>query len=1099
MRELLTTLIDRVDGKNVQSVHHLQVGMGGGKSHTLLLLYYLSKAPDKALPIIKREKIASHIPDFRVVVLDGMRLNADYSTQYPDGSYVLTFWGHLFKQLGVYDKYKEVDDLTKCPSTPMLKEIFAEKPTLILFDEILNYVPNILNSPRQLDRMQAFLQNLTTAVKETTGCALVITTPIGVYEEAQKFVTAILNRYCSPTPVSGDREYKNIRRRALYKDNFQDHQSEIEAIAQHYEALVEKHQPDQAHNLAIQIQENYPFHPFVDRTLKNLKEKEEFQNVRDELRFLVGLIYSVQASKDPDTTLINIGHANLQDKYVRGGTVSKLQDPILLTRLDTDLETRIPLIPDQIQPTARKALTCIVLNSLHTASPLQQGITEEDAIFALLTPNTSPQLIKEALKQIRQNLWFVDTPNERYTFGRPNINHLVDSWIKRIEDSDQYKGRWWDRIQTELTRWHREATRYNFTTAREKGKSTLFSSGNVLTWVHRSEEIPDDMDLKLVLTDYTITPSGETRAVNTSEEAAQAVKDLYENYRTTSRNYKNTVYFLVANRTQLEKNGPITYAKQLMALEEMTKNRQQLHDMIGDSGLKTIDSMRMETERSLYPSTASVYQYLVYPSASGLSVIELGTDRIQTENIINLVEDKLRNQAKKIVEQISPRSIIDRYWPESGDRVDVKTIIEGFYRRPEKEVTTNQNNIYDAIREAIKEGYIAYTYGEETIFQQTLFDVRDDGILTRNPDISTVEFKAQDQLGQDISVSIIIDDMSQHNTPYSRTDLRNQRHKVRVQIPNGLTFEKWTDGITSEEREIEWTYNTTYICTFSLPPPPPVDEVDLSVYAVDRAKNESLQAHFAVNGVTYTTPQTIKVRKGRKQKIMIQPPQGYSFDSWNSGELSTNLDQLTEVDTNLTAYFNPIQPGAETITGTGSIQDMIKEIQEYLEKQVKETRLIFKIKINDLTKVYGAITMLHSPPYTLELTASADKNKPIQTLTLNAQANDKNQGDLKTIITQLRGFLEEAEVTIHNKEDDYKPLKTIMNETALTALGKTNGNLTYRLIAVADTDLPKPSRTLAGVLDKGNSKQATKQNPAVRPPTQVHLRVRHQRAGWRQR
>jgi hypothetical protein len=503
-----------------------------------------------------------------------------------------------------------------------------------------------------------------------------------------------------------------------------------------------------------------------------------------------------------------------------------------------------------------------------------------------------------------------------------------------------------------------------------------------------------------------------------------------------------------------------------MALEEMTKNRQQLHDMIGDSGLKTIDAMRIETERSLYPSTASVYQYLVYPSASGLSVIELGADRIQTENIINLIEDKLRNQAKKIVEQISPRSIIDRYWPESGDRVDVKTIIEGFYRRPEKEVTTNQNNIYVAIREAIKEGYIAYTYGEETIFQQTHFDVKDDGILTRNPDISTVEFKAQDQLGQEISVSMVIDDRSQHNTPYSRTDLRNQRHKVRVQIPNGLKFEKWTDGNTSEEREIEWTYNTTYICTFSLPPPPPVDEVDLSVYAVDRAKNESLQAHFAINGVTYTTPQTIKVRKGRKQKITIQPPQGYSFDSWNSGELSTNLDQLTEVDTNLTAYFNPIQPGAETITGTGSIQDMIKEIQGHLEKQVKETRLIFKIKINDLTKVYGAITMLHSSPYTLELTASADKNKPIQTLTLNAQANDKNQGDLKTIITQLRGFLEEAEVTIHNKEDDYKPLKTIMNETALTVLGKTNGNLTYRLIAVADTDLPKPSRTLAGVLDK---------------------------------
>lgn len=1066
IKDLLSTIIKRVDGEAVQSIHHLQVGMGGGKSHTLLLLYYLSKEPKKALPILKREGIATHVPEFRVAILDGMRLNANFRTDYPDGSSVNTFWGHLFKQLGVYEKFKNVDRLEESPGAPMLKETLAGKPTLILFDEIMSYIPNLLNYPRRLERMQAFLQALTTAVKETPGCALVITTPVGVYVEGQKYVTEILSRYCSPTPISGDKESKNIRRRALYLDDFQRINPTIEATAREYEKLYSRYLPNRAPGAVDQIRDNYPFHPFVDQTLKNLKDNPVFQNVRDELRFLVGLIYSVQSTKDPDASLITIGHARLEDKYVRGGTVSKLQDPVLLTRLDDELENRIPEIPVDLQPAARKALATIVLNSLNTTSPLQQGVSEEEANYALITPGSNPTLISESLKQIRKTLWFVDSKNDRYTFGRPNLNKIVDTWMRRIEEADEFKGRWWDKIQAELGKWHREATRTTFTAARENGASPLFNSGDVLTWVNRSDEIPDDTDLKLILTDYTISPTGLTRATNTPEKAAQAVKDLYETYGSTPRNYKNTVYFLVAGRTLVERDGPLDHAKQLMALEEMTRNKQQLLDLLGEQDVKYVDSMKADATRNFYPSTIDVYQYLVYPSSGGLAVIQLGEERRQIENLITIVEGKLRTQAKKVVDRVSPDTLLDRYWPKGSDRAEVKTIIEGFYRRPEIEVITSNNIAYDAVRQAVQEGKLAYVHGGETHYLKPLIDVRDDGILIRNPKVATIEVRAEDEAGVELHVTVDLDGREQKTTPAQRTDLQAQKHRVRVLAPLDYTFSGWSDGAQGEEREIEWSHNATYTARFKQPTVAPIEAVALSIYAVDAKANQSLNADFAIDNEKYTTPRSINVRKGKLYRVVFQVPKGYAFEGWSTGEHSTTLSLRSEIDTTLTARLLPIQPGAEPLTGSNPIRESIMEITSHLTRPVRETRLTFRLKSADLTRCYGALTMLHPPPYTIELAANAGHGKPIETLTIIAQATDQEQGDLKTLLTQLREYLNEAEITIHKKEEEYKPLNTIVSETALRALEKTEGTLTYRIIAMADPKLPPPTRTLQGALSQ---------------------------------
>jgi hypothetical protein len=1062
MRDLLRTVVKRADGDPVQSIHHLQVGMGGGKSHTLLLLYYLAKCPDKALPVVEREKIATHIPLMRAVVLDCSRINpTGFASKYPDGSTFNTIWGYFFKQLKVYKKFSESDEKDISPGVPMIKEALGDEPTLILLDEIMSYVPNLLKYPRQMERLQAFLQALTTAVKETSGCTLVITTPVNVYESGEKQVTDILARYCTPTPISGDREYKNIRRRALYMDDFSQLTPQINMVADEYEKLYTRDLPAHAPGIADAIRDNYPFHPFVDHTLKNLKGKKEFQNIRDELRFLVGLIKSVQDSKDPDASLINTGHASLSDTYVRGGTVNKLQDAILLTHLDYDLETRIPEIPDEIRPTAKKVLSTIVLNSLHTANPLQQGVTEDDTLYALLTPVTTFTLIDEALTKILGTLYYVDCPNGRYTFGRPNLNQIIASYESKIEESRVHA--WWDLIKNELDSWHRAATRTH-ATVRGEFASPLFNGGDVLTWINRSDEIVDDKDLKLILTDYTITPTGESRSADTAEEAVAAVSDLYNDCGAQPRKYKNTVYFLVAGHTSLTRNGPVNYAKKLLALGEMLKNRQQLLDLIGDEGVRYIDSQKADMTRNLYPAAASVYQWLVYPSYDGLTALPLGSERMQVDTMINIVETILRNRSKKVIDKVSTDSLVTKYWPPVGDRVEVNALVEGFYKRPEVEAVTKTVRIYESIKEAVQEGKLAYSYGESTTYQDTKFEPRDDGILTRNPELSTVEVKAEDSEGGALRVQVVFDGKEPASTPYQKVDLRTQQHRIRITVPSGLEFTGWSDGVSSEEREQDWTHNAVLTAQFKAPPPPPVEEVDLSVYAIDVKANQRLEAHFSVNEDTYSTPKTLKVKKGKNLRIVLQPPKGYILESWSDGYTSANRQIVPEVDTNVTARLTPIMPGAVDLKGSGMIKDVIPELRMIMSRQAKEARITLHMTTGELTRVYGALAMLYPPPYSIELSAEAAQGKPLENLSLNVKATNDKQGDVKTLLTQLRTFLDHGDVSLYKKENDFKPLNQLLNESALTTLEKAEGSITYMIIALSDASSPQPTRSLQGAL-----------------------------------
>jgi hypothetical protein len=1083
MRTILRQIIQRLRGEDAQSVYHLRVGMGGGKSHTLLLLYYLARNGDKVVPILRSEGIAKTAPKARAVVLDGMRIQALFGFPYPDGTRVQTIWGLLFKELGMYEKYKDLDSWQEVPTVPLLRDVLSKGPTIILIDELTFYTENVRASTAWSNKVQLFLQAMTAAVKETKNSVLVVTTPMRVYEEAYKIIAPILDRYSKPFLVASGTEYKQIRRRALFQDDFTPLQPEITSLANEYSRSLAIYLPSRTGLSEDAILDNYPFHPFVDTTLLKLKNHQAFQEIRDELRFLAGLTYSVYKSTPNDAYMITIGHAELRDQYVKAGTIAKLQDPILVARLDDDL-TRMNEISDaELRLLASRVLTTIVLNSLASSSPLEQGVTEEDVFYALLIPDTRPEMLKKAVTECRRVLRFINLVGDRLVFGSPNINKLMDGYIKKVEQDRSLRGRWWDMIRSELDSWKESAYKSYLRGCRERGAPILFSEPNLILWPTRSELIPDDRSVKLIFLDYQLPTSSilppeaitteeeetemTTRVASDLQEAIQVGREFYENYGKDSRNFKNTVFFLVADRVLIEKGGPIDHAKRLLALDEMLKDREKLETLIGDTGIKNIEQMRTDTVKDLYPSCVTVYRYLLYPSREGLEVIELGEERRLPSDLIQMVETKLRTQARKILDNVDADDLLTRYWPRGENRPEVQAVLDGFYRRPEIELISDSEVAERAIRTALKEGKLVYEEGPNIFYKREPLRLEPTAILLRDAEIITLTFEAADERNIPQDVRITIDDRDTHSTPYALSDLKDAAHKIQPEIFGDFEFLDWEDGSKDTVRTISWDYNHTLRILIRQKKAPPPQEVTLAINAINVASNETIRVSVWVDGLEYATLHRGRIAKNSVHEIRVEAPDGFLFEGWSDNLESPERTITCDIDTMLVARFRPLNRGTELWEGSVELANAYEIFRKRQQEQTNNVRLEVDFDYSSYLKNSGALAMLIKPLHQANISASGGSKLGLSQFRVQMEGTSDRSSVMKSSITQLRDYLENVTISLVIRPKDYQRLDEVVSLDALRALKQAQGVLKYQIqLRGTGPKEEKTKRTMDNLIEK---------------------------------
>ena len=166
----------------------LQTNFGGGKTHSMLVLYHLFSGTAASelvgIDAVLQEANISKLPVLKPVVLVGNRISPSNPVRKPDGTTVRTLWGELAWQLGRKKAFERVraDDENATSPGDALRELFNEYgPCLVLIDEWVAYARQLHDQSDlpagSFETQFTFAQVLTESAKLAKNCLLVISLP----------------------------------------------------------------------------------------------------------------------------------------------------------------------------------------------------------------------------------------------------------------------------------------------------------------------------------------------------------------------------------------------------------------------------------------------------------------------------------------------------------------------------------------------------------------------------------------------------------------------------------------------------------------------------------------------------------------------------------------------------------------------------------------------------------------------------------------------------------------------------------------------------------------------------------------------------------
>ena len=361
LREHAGLVLRRLAGRtdNTAPVLTLITQFGGGKTHTLTVLYHLAKGGEAAaaypgIPDLLREAGLPKVPGARVAVFVGNAWDPREGRENP--------WIDLARQLAGDRGIEALGEAARTvpPGTEAITRLFvaAGGPVLLLFDEVLNF----LNRHRAMaESFYAFLQNLTVAMTGITYGAAVISLPRSQVEmtpfdlEWQEKITKVVRRVAKDLIANDEAEISEVIRRRLFEDLgseqvrketarvFADWCFERRAqLPPEWTAVDTAATEAKAKEfLRRRFEACYPFHP---ATLSVFQRKwqalPQYQQTRGTLAMLAQWIaIAAQESfrKARPEPLITLGSAPLFDPGFRSTLLGQLGESRLVAAIEADI------------------------------------------------------------------------------------------------------------------------------------------------------------------------------------------------------------------------------------------------------------------------------------------------------------------------------------------------------------------------------------------------------------------------------------------------------------------------------------------------------------------------------------------------------------------------------------------------------------------------------------------------------------------------------------------------------------------------------------------------------------------------------------------
>lgn len=697
-------------------VFNLTTQFGGGKTHSLALLYHLAICGNKAKNfqgvdrILKKAGIAE-IKNAKVAIFVGTEFSSVTGRGGEDEPIRKTPWGELAFQIGGtkgFDQFAELDKSYIPPGGDDLNKLFDKKqPYLLLFDELLNYVSKHRNYHDLSSQFYNFLQSLTEFVRSRDNIVLAVSIPASEMEmnaedqaDYDRF-KKMLDRLGKAMFMSAERETTEIIRRRLF--DWHGLPDEARKTIGEYVDWTDEHKAHlnfNADNARQQFEASYPFHPAVLSLFeRKWQALPRFQQTRGVLRLLalwVAKSYNDGYKNLTKDTLITLGTAPLEDANFRAAVFEQLGENRLEAAVSSDIAGKddswaIRLDKEAIDAVKKsrlhkKCATTIFFES--NGGQTAQGLaTLPEIKLSVGDPDLDIGLVDGVIQSLLDNCYYLTALNNKFKYSIhenlikrfsdrkasiqiPAINELIEAEIRKVFD----KGNGFDKIM----------------------------------FPEKNNQVPDRPVLSLII----LHPSKRIK----DSETNTFLNDVINNYGSSARVYKSGLIFSVVEDGQALKEE----AKKFLAWETINEEAEELK--LDEEQRKQVRRSMERAKKDLVENIWKSYKNLVLLNKSNqLQTKDLGLiHSSQATSISQLFLSRLESEGE-IIQEVNPNFLV-RNWPPAFTAWSTKNVRDAFYQSPQFPRLTKPDSIKATISKGVENGYLAYTGKQGDKYEPFFFE-----------------------------------------------------------------------------------------------------------------------------------------------------------------------------------------------------------------------------------------------------------------------------------------------------------------------------------------------------------------------------------------
>jgi hypothetical protein len=700
---------------------------GGGKTHTLLLLYHAFNNPK-----IAKEFGLNVLDDVKVIGIggkDGRTAPSPVNTLKEGNVEIKTLWGYIANKLGKYDIIKKFDEDMITPQKDDLKKLFKGERVLILADEIAYYLLRLKGRYKEYyDQCLLFLETLA-SMGVNLPVVLVATIPAKIgtspnkqdiidYIEAgyeREVIEALAKRLersgkAFRAPIETSTDLANVLIKRIFKEVNEVVKSNV---ISKYQKLADQYRDYVDVSIIQEVMRTYPFHPLYVESLKKLLEGNmHLQGTREGIKITRYVIRDLWNSK-PTRSLILPSDISIKDPQIHDlllkdfknyGTVA---DSIIQRSKGLEI---VFLLANYIFITTYYYQLGLDAGQLTSALP-----DDKEIITSVLDPEylnsigRLPSDVKEILESISSNSKNVDMiiPYIMNDKGRYWVTYFLDP--KTICEKDASKVPQAE-VEEKLNDIMLELAETPIDIVQKKGKKTV--SGLLLklyrTILGNKNELVNVDEPSYYLAILSKPVCKECKDINeifkASEEVARRILYYVPSGRTEGlRRYSNTITLLFpsigSNRDKME-----DYMRKYISCSKMDVTPYYKDKISREYADKILREYLNSLENAIYNQIFQYFDKVAYPTGNNeVRVVELKSGE---KTLLQQVESTLIDEGKIIREENLDFDVLITLLSNLGIDItnksfSVKDLREIFYTNPSLPFVTD-SAIHNAIRNGVE-------------------------------------------------------------------------------------------------------------------------------------------------------------------------------------------------------------------------------------------------------------------------------------------------------------------------------------------------------------------------------------------------------------